>query len=144
MGFNMAFPRLALRIVQGVLSVIVVVLSAYVAHWYNTDVPTPSPPQINFLIFAGLYSMLSVVFLEAVPKFFARVSNPYTFLAVEALNVIVWFSGAVALAVFMGKLAFCRGSVCGAAQADAVFSFALFLSWNATALFLARDVFKSG
>ena len=95
MGFGLVLP---LRIVQVVLSLVVLGLSGYgtlslpwspvegkisrcgrwwtnrnaVAHWYNVDTLTASPTQINFLIFAGIWSILSVGYLELVTRFFPR------------------------------------------------------------------------
>jgi len=43
-----------------------------VAHWYNADTLTASPSQINFLIFVPLFSFLSVVYLEVVPRFMPK------------------------------------------------------------------------
>lgn len=83
MAFGLLLP---LRIAQFVFAVVVVGLSSYgmkelmhkrdvitdepaVAHWYNADTLTASPSQINFLIFVPLFSFISVVYLEVVPRF---------------------------------------------------------------------------
>jgi len=65
-------------------------------------------------------------------------------LAFEVSNVLFWFGGFIALGVFLSKLLFCRGSVCGAAQADTVFSALLFVIWGGSVALMAKDVFKSG
>lgn len=49
-----------------------VINGAVVAHWYNADTLTASPTQINFLIFVPLFSFISVVYLEIVPRFMPR------------------------------------------------------------------------
>ena len=137
-------PREAVRGIQGLFAAVVLVLSAYVANWYNTDTLTSSPSQINILIFAGIFSILSILQLEVVSKFFPRLSNPYAFIAIEFINTVVWFGGAVSLAVFLSRLLFCRGSVCAAAQADAIFAFVNLLSWFGTFIPLSMDLFKGG
>jgi hypothetical protein len=71
-------------------------------------------------------------------------SHPYVAVGMEFSNVLFFFAGFVALAVFLSKLLFCRGTVCGAAQADTVFGSFLFVSWMASAALMGRDVFKSG
>lgn len=71
-------------------------------------------------------------------------SNPYAFIAIEFVNVVVWFGGGVSLAVFLSRLLFCRGSVCAAAQADAVFAFVNLLAWFGTFIPLLMDLFKGG
>lgn len=58
--------------------------------------------------------------------------------------MIFYFSGFIALAVFISKLLFCRGTVCGAARADVVFGAFEFALWIGTSAFLAKDVVKSG
>jgi hypothetical protein len=75
---------------------------------------------------------------------YVTVSNPYAAIGIEFSNVLFWFSGFVALGVFLSKLLFCRGTVCGAAQADTAFSAFLFISWGATVGLMAKDLFKSG
>ncbi|KAK3321062.1 membrane-associating domain-containing protein [Cercophora scortea] len=141
MGFGLALP---LRITQGVFSFAVLALSIYVANWYNTATLSSSPSQINFLVFAGLWSLVSIAAIEVAPRFFPRASNPYIALGIEFTNMIFWFSGFVALAVFLSKLLFCRGSVCAAAQADTAFAAFMFVTWSVTVGMLAKDVFKSG
>jgi hypothetical protein len=132
-----------------------------VANWYNVDTLTASPSPINFLIFASLWSIISVVYLEVVTKFFPRgmftplsnqethsntypAAHPYAALAFEFTNVTFFFSGFIALGVFLSQLLFCRGTVCAAAQADTAFSAFLFCTWGVTIFFAARDIMKAG
>lgn len=42
------------------------------ANWYNVDTLTSSPSQINFLVFVPLFSLISIAYLEAVPKFMPK------------------------------------------------------------------------
>ncbi|KAK0706861.1 membrane-associating domain-containing protein [Lasiosphaeria miniovina] len=141
---NFKIIVLILRVFQAAFAVVVLGLSAFVSNWYNTDTKTASPAQINFLIFAPLWSLLSIACLEVVPKFLPRLSNPYAALGLEATNVLFWFAGSVGLGVFMNGLLFCRGAVCSAAQADVAFSAFLIFQWAATAIILALDVLKMG
>lgn len=71
-------------------------------------------------------------------------SNPYIALGFEITNVLFWFSGFVALAVFLSRLLFCRGAVCHAAQADVVFAALSFAIWTSSTVLLGRDLFKAG
>ncbi|KAB5585979.1 membrane-associating domain-containing protein [Coniochaeta sp. 2T2.1] len=141
MAFGLVLP---LRIVQVVLSLVVLGLSGYVANWYNVDTLTSSPTQINFLIFAGLWSIVSVGYLELVTKFFPRASHPWAALAFEVSNTLFFFAGFIALGHFLSILLFCRGTVCAAAQADTAFAAFLFCTWGVTVFLAARDVFKTG
>ncbi|KAM0269051.1 hypothetical protein ACHAQH_009840 [Verticillium albo-atrum] len=141
MAINLMLP---LRIVQGVLALVVLVLSAFVANWYNVSTLTASPPQINFLIAAPLISIFSIVYLEVVPRFAPRASHPWAAMACEFINTLFYFAGFIALSVFLGRLRFCRGSVCGAARADAIFAAAQFVAWSASAALTGKVVFKGG
>jgi len=141
MAFGLLLP---LRIAQLVFAVVVVGLSGYVAHWYNTDTLTASPTQVNFLIFVPVFSFISVFYLEFVPRFTPKVSHPYAHFGVEVLNTLFYFAGFIALAVFIGKLLFCRGSVCAAARADAVFAAFSWMLWAASSVVVAMKILKGG
>ncbi|TVY49388.1 hypothetical protein LOCC1_G000828 [Lachnellula occidentalis] len=143
---------LLLRCAQLIFALVIVGLSGYgmerqsqnkisitdrfkVAHWYNADTLTASPKQINFLIFVPVFSLISVFYLEFVPRFAPKV---------EVLNTLFYFAGFIALAVFIGKLLFCRGSVCSAARADAVFAAFSWILWAASSVVGALKIFKGG
>lgn len=136
------------------------------ANWYNVDTLTSSPSQVNFLLFTSLFTLLSVVYLEAVPKFMPKckcsalrqdvdprnnpaltrsaVHHPWAVLSLEATNVIFYFSGFIALGVFLSNLLFCRGAVCGSARAATVFSSFEFALWCATAALTLKDAAQGG
>ena len=71
-------------------------------------------------------------------------SHPYVSIFLEVFNVLNYFGGFIALAVFLSQLLFCRGSVCGAARADVVFASFSFALWSTSTVFLIRDVAKAG
>jgi hypothetical protein len=71
-------------------------------------------------------------------------SHPYAHLVVEVLNTLYYFVGFVALATFLSKLLFCRGSVCAAARADAVFAAFSWMLWTGSTTILALEIFKGG
>ncbi|KAI3552106.1 uncharacterized protein CLUP02_00691 [Colletotrichum lupini] len=135
---------LPLRIVQGVLALVILGLSAFIANWYNMDTMTSSPSQVNFLVFVPLWSFISIAYLELVPKFAPRASHPWGAVAFELLNVLFYFAGFIALAVFLSKLLFCRGTVCAVARADTVLAAFEFALWSGTSLLMVKDVFKTG
>ncbi|KAK4644671.1 hypothetical protein QC761_306940 [Podospora bellae-mahoneyi] len=138
---------LPLRAIQGVFALLVLALSSYVAHWYNTTTVISSPSSINFLFFASLYSLLSILALEfLIPRFVApkTAASNYIALGVELSNVLFWFAGFVGLAVFLSKLLFCRGSVCQSAQADVAFAAAAWLVWIGSGVIMVREVVKKG
>ncbi|KAL7623961.1 hypothetical protein AAE478_005518 [Parahypoxylon ruwenzoriense] len=135
---------LALRSAQFVFAIIVLALTSYVAHWYNVDTLTSSPSQINWLLAVSLFTIVSVLYLELAPRFAPKVSHPYVAMGLETGNALFSFAGFVALAVFMSKLLFCRGSVCGAAQASIAFGALEFLLWTASAVLTGKEALKGG
>ncbi|KAK4197579.1 membrane-associating domain-containing protein [Triangularia verruculosa] len=138
---------LPLRAIQGVFALVVLALSGYVAHWYNTTTVISSPSEINFLFFCSLWSLLSIATLEIlIPRVIApkTAASNYIALGVELSNILFWFSGFVALATFLSKLLFCRGSVCQSAQADVAFAAAGWLIWTGTGVLMVRDVMAKG
>ncbi|KAK3397185.1 hypothetical protein B0T20DRAFT_251474 [Sordaria brevicollis] len=141
MGFNILLP---IRIFQATFSIIIIGLSGFVAHWYNTNTAYLPPSQISFLLFCGVYSLLSVTYLGLISKLLPKTSNPYAVLSLEISNLLFWFAGFVSLSVFLSKLLFCRGSVCGAARADVGIAACLSVSWIISVALLARDAIRSG
>ncbi|KFX96991.1 hypothetical protein V490_03042, partial [Pseudogymnoascus sp. VKM F-3557] len=141
MGHAIMFP---LRILQFVTAAAVLVLSSYVAHWYDADTLTASPSQFNFLIFTGVWSLGSIFYLEVVPRKWPRGSHPYTSFALESLTTIFHLSGFIALAVFLSKLLFCRGSVCTAARIDVAAASFGFVLWVVSTVMVAIEIFKGG
>lgn len=141
MGFNILLP---IRIFQATFSIVIIGLSGFVAHWYNANTAYLPPSQISFLLFCGVYSLLSVLYLGLISKLFPKTSNPYAVLSLEISNLLFWFAGFVSLSVFLSKLLFCRGSVCGAARADVGIAACLSVSWIVTVALLARDAIRSG
>ncbi|RFU32672.1 hypothetical protein B7463_g3687, partial [Scytalidium lignicola] len=141
----MAGILLPLRIAQSLFAIIILGLSGYVASWYNEETSTPSPARINFLFFAAVFSLLSILYLELSPRVGGgRASHPYANLAVEFLNTIFFFSGFVALAAFLAKVPICVGPVCGCARADAVFLSFVLVLWLGTNAIHVYEWLKGG
>ncbi|ELR02734.1 hypothetical protein VC83_00829 [Pseudogymnoascus destructans] len=133
-----------LRVLQLVTASAVLILSSYVAHWYDADTLTASPSQFNFLIFTGVWSLLGIFYLEVVPRRWPRGSHPYAAFALESLTTIFHLSGFIALAVFLSKLLFCRGSVCNAARADVGAASFGFVLWVISTVMVGVEIFKGG
>lgn len=142
MSSNIVF--LAIRAAQLIFGIILLGLTAYVAHWYNVDTLTTSPSQINLLLFASLYTIVSVLYLELAPRFVPKISHPMAAFGLTTSNALFHFAGFIALSVFMSKLLFCRGSVCGSAQASIAFGAMEFLLWTASAIFTGKEVVQGG
>ncbi|KAK4146535.1 membrane-associating domain-containing protein [Dichotomopilus funicola] len=140
---NLSFPLITiLRATQGVFAALILILSAFVANWYNTTTPSPSPSQVNFLLFGAVWSMLSLAAIELLPRFLTRIPKPYLTLPLDILNALFYLAGFAALAAFLQGLLFCRGDVCHAAQADVAFGAFSFAVWTATAVLSGKEALR--
>lgn len=121
--FDSRIVVLSLRIAQAVFSIIILGLSAYVADWWSGYWHASSPGEVNFLVFCAVWTLLALLYLIVVPWRFSDTALHHAFaiLAVEAVTVIFWFAGFIALATFLSDRV-CFGSVCSAAKAADVFA----------------------
>jgi hypothetical protein len=71
-------------------------------------------------------------------------SHPYPSFALESLTTIFHLSGFIALAVFLSKLLFCRGSVCNAARVDVGAASFGFVLWVISTVVMGMEIFKGG
>jgi hypothetical protein len=92
-----------------------------VAHWWTGYWRLFSPSEIKYLIFASVWTLLAVLYLALAPLKFPRFAHTYAILAVDAVTMIFWFAGFIALAVFLGDRV-CYGNVCNCAKTAAVFA----------------------
>ncbi|KAI2632003.1 membrane-associating domain-containing protein [Hypoxylon sp. NC1633] len=135
---------LGIRCAQMLFAIIVMGLTAFVAHWYNVDTLTTSPSQINWLLAVSLFTIVSILYLELAPRFAPRLSHPMVAMGLETSNALFYFAGFIALAVFMSRLLYCRGSVCGSARASIAFGAFEFMLWTASAIIMGKEVVRSG
>ena len=93
-----------------------------VAHWF-TDFISDSPSQINFMIFCAVWTILAAIYLLIATLKFTDsiIGHGFILLAVDAITMIFWFAGFIALAVGVGGLSCNGNSVCGSADASAAF-----------------------
>ncbi|XMA10854.1 hypothetical protein WAI453_003645 [Rhynchosporium graminicola] len=122
MGFNYQILILPIRVLQAVFAIIVLGTLAYAAStFYN------SPSSVSFLIFTSIFTLLALVYLILASSKFPKFTHKYAFLGVEAVTMIFWFAGFIALADLLGD-AGCgrwhgRGSgTCRASTAGTVFA----------------------
>jgi len=80
-----------------------------------------SPSEINFLIFNSIWTILTLVYVTVVPMKFPRAAPRYALLGADCLVMIFWFSGFIALAVFLTSRV-CFGNVCNVAKTAVAFS----------------------
>lgn len=98
-----------------------------------------APSEINFLIFASTWTIVSLAFLIIVPWKLAHtaVGNQRVLVVAEVLTMIFWFAGFVALAVFLSDR-LCFGQVCAVAKAVSFGFQRLFLTFSALTLWVSR------
>jgi len=73
------------------------------------------------LVFASVWTVLALNYLVIAPWKMPRIANKFAILGVEALTMIFWFGGFIALAVFLGGRV-CYGHVCSVAKAATAFA----------------------
>lgn len=93
-----------------------------VAHWYNKyTFNDDSISEVNFLIFVSLWTMLIAIYFAVTQFKFPSLAPAIAVLALDALTMLFWFAGFIALAVFHSNLEECRGRVCDDLVAAVVF-----------------------
>ncbi|KAJ8060023.1 hypothetical protein OCU04_011634 [Sclerotinia nivalis] len=139
MAFTYTLP---LRIVQAVFAIIVLGLMAYAAddwsYWW-------SPDSVNFLVFAAVWTLLALLYLIISPTHFPSAAHKFGILFAEAVTMIFWFAGFIALAVMLNNVGcgHSQWSVCQASIAGDVFAAFLWLLFLATTIMAALHVSRS-
>lgn len=126
---NLDFVSIA-YIVAAVYSLVELGLTAYLVSVYNGTYYTgyyynvsASPDRVNFMLFNSVWSLLILAYLGLVPLYLPRLFHKQAALALEAITMIFWFSGAVALAVWVG-IPYCHGNdFCQSLQVAVAFGF---------------------
>ncbi|KZF20681.1 hypothetical protein L228DRAFT_269975 [Xylona heveae TC161] len=113
-----------LRILQFLFALIVAGTIGYGVHWYNQGASN-SPASMNFLLFNCAWTFLIILYAILGPIFLsslADTTHAYAIFAIDVVTMIFWFAGFIALAVFLGDLDFCIGTVCPDLRAGCVFA----------------------
>lgn len=85
---------IVIRAIQALFALVVLGLTAHVASYGF------SPSQNSFMIFVSVWTLLILLYLSLAPRFIAAVAHPFAMLALDALTMLFWFAGFIALAVF--------------------------------------------
>ncbi|KAI9741352.1 MAG: hypothetical protein M1834_003069 [Cirrosporium novae-zelandiae] len=136
---------LIIRAIQAVFAIIILGLMAYVANvfshtytyyddgFYGTVNSSP-PSRVNFMLFNACWTILALVFLVFIPYIAAEAAHKYAILAVDAVTMIFWFAGWIALADLAGGLGGCGATVCNAIDAGAAFGAFIWVAFVATTI----------
>ena len=94
-----------------------------VAHWYDGHTGANySPDSVSFLVFTSVWTLIiAVPYLALSPVYFPRFAHKLAILGLDALTMLFWFAGFIALAVFHSNLILCYGNVCNCMVAAIVF-----------------------
>jgi hypothetical protein len=107
-----------------------------------------SPSQVNFLVFASIWTILVLIYLAVISPalgagtpierptgtFSRHATSKYAVLAVDAVTGIFWLAGWVALAKLIGGLSTCT-TFCAAIEASVAFAAFLWALFMGTALY---------
>ena len=52
------------------------------------------------MVFAAVWTLLVLIYLALAPRFFSAVAHPIAMLGLDALTMLFWFAGFIALAVW--------------------------------------------
>jgi len=89
-------------VVTAVLALAIVVLGLGAdgaSQWgYGWGVPS----QTAFIIFCAVWTILVVLYFMLAPRFFEPAAHPFARVAVDALTMLFWFGGFIAIAVLAG------------------------------------------
>jgi hypothetical protein len=82
-----------------------------------------APAEVAFLIFCAVWTWLVLAYLIGAPILFPVAAHRFAVVAVEAVTMIFWYAGFIALAA---NLAWCPSSahspICGSADAGTAFA----------------------
>lgn len=84
------------------------------------------------MLFNSIWSLLVLAYVGLTPLYYTRVFHRLASLVLEAITMIFWFAGSIALAVGFGGPYSCDGnSVCGSITAAITFGFFLWALFTA-------------
>jgi len=119
---------LGLRGVQFVLGLIIFCMSCY-----TVNATSGYLDEANFMLFNGLWTFLiAVPYLALCIKFFPALAHKFALLGVDAVTMLFWFAGFIALAARLPRPKYCIGSPCHTLQAVTVFGAFEWLLFAAT------------
>jgi len=138
MALNLTTP---LRAVQLLFTIIILGLMAYVVNDWSW---AWSPSQANFLLFCSVWTILALLYLILTPTHYPTAAHKFGILAADALTMIFWFAGFIAMAVLLTDVGCGRyWGVCRAAEAATVFAAFEWLLFAATTLMATLHVWRT-
>ncbi|CAN8100996.1 unnamed protein product [Discula destructiva] len=142
------FVRIA-HIVAGVFALIELGLTAYLVSEYNGYfyggyyADGASPDRTNFMLFNAIWSLLVLAYVGLTPLYMTTLFHKLAALALEAVTMIFWFAGSIALAVFIGAPRCGRNTFCGSYEAAVAFGFFLWAIFTFLVVVDAMEAMRS-
>ncbi|KAL6796032.1 hypothetical protein GGI42DRAFT_356656 [Trichoderma sp. SZMC 28013] len=133
---------LCFRAFQALAAAASIALAAYVVNWHLRGPHLSTPPSIGFILFSPIFSVFSILYLVFTPRLAPKATHPMISLSIEAINCIFYFAGFIAVAVCLGDLAFCTGSVCMAGRGTAMLAAVQFSLWMGSAIIAAKAMVR--
>lgn len=120
-----------IHIVAAVFSIIELGLTGYAVSVYNDAWNgwyggySWSPDRVNFMLFNAIWSILVLAYVGVTPLYMTSIFHRLAALVLEAITMIFWFAGSIALAVWIGVPRCGNDHLCGSVQAAVAFGFFL-------------------
>jgi len=105
-----------------------------------------SPAEINWLIFSPVWTLAAVALLTVLPWKLPHVAEKQIpklgLFVLEALTMVHWLAGFLALAVFLSDR-ICFGTVCQVAKAGTAISAFQWITWVGTLISSGIRIFRN-
>ncbi len=116
----------------------------------NTTVVTPynggwwGPPSTKaFMLFNAIWSLLVLAYIALTPRYFPRLFHFIASLALEAITMLFWFAGSIALAAGWAQPRCGLNVYCGSVNAAVAFGFFLWALFTFLVIVDTREFLRS-
>jgi len=116
-----------LHAVAALLAIVELGMTGYlVSYTYTPFGYYGSPSRISFMLFSSIWTLLILLYVGLTPLYLARLHHKLVALALDALTMLFWFAGSIAVAtLFSGPGSCGADSVCHTINAAVAFGFFL-------------------
>lgn len=96
------------------------------------------------MVFNSVWSILVLIYVGVIPLVASRLFHKLVSLALNALTMLFWFAGSIALAVRYGPSVYCGGNnICGSTKAAIAFGFFLWAIFTGLTIIDALGSFRN-
>ncbi|KAK0724703.1 membrane-associating domain-containing protein [Lasiosphaeris hirsuta] len=102
------------------------------------------PPSVKaFMMFNAVFTLLVLAYLALTPRYFPRFFYQIAALALEAITMIFWFAGSIALAAGWAVPRCGANTYCGSINAAVAFGFIIWALFTFLVIVDAREFLRS-